>query len=112
MFAATPSDESGSDKTESTMVDRLRNDCVSSGKAIRMLTVVDDYTRECPSIEVDTSLGGWRVRRVLHRIASERGLPEAIVLDDGPEFRSAGVEPPKMRWGGWRSRSAASGARA
>ena len=34
-----------------------------------------------------TSLGGWRVRRVLDRIASERGLPEAIVLDNGPEFR-------------------------
>ena len=52
-----------------------------------MLTVVDDCTRECPAIEVDTSLGGLRVRRVLDRIASERGLPEAIVLDNGPEFR-------------------------
>jgi len=63
------------------------SDCVSSGKVIRILTIVDDYTRECPGIEVDTSLGGWRVRRVLDRIASERGLPEAIVLDNGPEFR-------------------------
>jgi transposase InsO family protein len=51
-----------------------------------MLTVVDDCTRECPAIEVDTSLGGLRVR-VLDRIASQRGLPEAIVLDNGPEFR-------------------------
>src|SRR5262249_19425771 len=63
------------------------SDCVSTGKVIRMLTVVDDYTRECPVMEVDTSLGGLRVRRVLDRIASERGLPEAIVLDNGPEFR-------------------------
>ena len=63
------------------------SDCVSTGKVIRMLTVVDDCTRECPAVEVDTSLGGWRVRRVLDRIASERGLPEAIVLDNGPEFR-------------------------
>ena len=55
------------------------SDCVSSGKVIRMLTIVDDCTRECPAIEVDTSLGGLRVRRVLDRIASERGLPEAIV---------------------------------
>ena len=62
-------------------------DCVSGGKVIRMLTIVDDCTRECPAIEVDTSLGGMRVRRVLDRIASERGLPEAIVLDNGPEFR-------------------------
>ena len=52
-----------------------------------MLTMVDDYTRECPTIEVDTSLGGLRVRRVLDRVAAERGLPEAIVLDNGPEFR-------------------------
>jgi putative transposase len=63
------------------------SDCVSTGRVIRMLTVVDDCTRECPAIAVDTSLGGLRVRRVLDRIASERGLPEAIVLDNGPEFR-------------------------
>ena len=63
------------------------SDCVSTGKVIRMLTVVDDCTRECPAIEVDTSLGGLRVGRVLERIASERGLPEAIVVDNGPEFR-------------------------
>ena len=54
---------------------------------IRTLTVVDDFTRGCPAIDVDTSLGGWRVRRGLDRVASERGLPEAIVLDNGPEFR-------------------------
>jgi putative transposase len=64
------------------------NDCVSTGKVIRMLTLVDVCTRECPAIEVDTSLGGWRVRRVLDGVAAERGLPEAIVLDNGPEFRS------------------------
>ena len=63
------------------------SDCVSTGKVIRRLTMVDDYTRECPTIEVDTSLGGLRVRRVLDRVAAERGLPEAIVLDNGPEFR-------------------------
>ena len=64
------------------------SDCVSSGRVIRMLTIVDGCTRECPAIEVDTSLGGLRVRRVLDRVAGERGLPEAIVLDNGPEFRS------------------------
>ena len=46
------------------------SDCVSTGRVIRMLTMVDDYTRECPTIEVDTSLGGLRVRRVLDRVAS------------------------------------------
>jgi len=69
------------------------SDCMSTGKVIRMLAMVDDCTRECPAIEVDTSLGGLRVRRVLDRIAAERGLPEAIVLDNGPEFRGqAGAE--------------------
>jgi putative transposase len=64
------------------------SDCVGSGKVIRMLTVADDYTRECPTIEVDPSLGGLRVRRALDQIVSERGLLEAaIILDNGPEFR-------------------------
>lgn len=39
------------------------SDCVRNGRVIRMLTMVDDYTRECPAVEVDTSLGGLRVRR-------------------------------------------------
>ena len=64
------------------------SDCVSSGKVIRIFTLVDEYTRECPAMEVDTCLGSLRVRRVLDRVAQQRGLPEAIVLDNGPEFRS------------------------
>jgi len=64
------------------------SDSVNGSRVIRILTLVDDYTRECPAIEVDTCLGGLRVRRVLDRVAQERGLPEAIVLDNGPEFRS------------------------
>jgi len=67
------------------------SDCVSTGRVIRMLTVVDACTRECPAIEVNSSLGGLGVRRVLDRVASERGLPEAIVLDNGPEFRGRGL---------------------
>jgi len=47
------------------------SDCVSTDTVIRMLTIVDDCTRGCPAIEVDTSLGELRVRRVLDRIASE-----------------------------------------
>jgi putative transposase len=64
------------------------NDCVSGGKVIRILTMVDDCTRECPALEVDTCLGGLRVCRMLNRVVQERGLPEAIVVDNGPEFRS------------------------
>ena len=68
------------------------SDALESGRRIRCLTVVDDFTRECLAIEVDTSLPGLRVVRVLERIAAERGgLPEAIVLDNGPEASRAGT---------------------
>lgn len=63
------------------------SDALESGRKVRCLTVVDDFTRECLAIEVDTSLPGLRVVRVLEKVAAERGgLPEAIVLDNGPEF--------------------------
>ena len=49
-------------------------------------SVIDDYTRECLAAEVDTSLPGLRVARGLDRLGAERGLPELIVVDNGPEF--------------------------
>jgi putative transposase len=61
-------------------------DQLASGKRFRMLNIVDDFTRECLAIEVDTSLPGLRVVRVLEKLAKERGLPEAIVSDNGLEF--------------------------
>src|SRR5438128_4825032 len=42
-------------------------------------------TRECPAIETDTSLGGSAAGTV--RIAADRGVPEVVVTDNGPEFR-------------------------
>ena len=53
--------------------------------------MVDPCTREALAIEVDTSLPGERVVRVLERVAAERGLPAQIVLDNGPEL--AGKAP-------------------
>jgi putative transposase len=61
-------------------------DSIVTGRRFRALTIVDDYTRECPAIEVDTSLGGARVVTVLERLAEYRGLPEVITVDNGPEF--------------------------
>ena len=63
------------------------SDCIAGGRTIRALTIVDDYTRECLGIEVDTSLGGMRVRRALEAVIETRGKPEVIVTDNGPEFR-------------------------
>ena len=50
-------------------------DALSSGRRFRTLNIVDDYTRECLAIEVDTSLGGMRVVRVLEELKQRRGLP-------------------------------------
>ena len=50
---------------------------LSSGRRFRMLNIVDDYTRECLSIEVGTSLSGARVVRVLEELKSRR-LPQQI----------------------------------
>ncbi len=59
------------------------HDCLESGLWIRTLNVVDDFTRECLAIEVDTSLSGVRVARVLDSIASVRGCPQTLVMDNG-----------------------------
>ncbi len=62
------------------------SDSIVTGRRFRALTVIDNYSRECPVIEVDTSLGGVRVVGVLERLAEARGLPEVITMDNGPEF--------------------------
>ena len=61
-------------------------DTLASGRRFRTLNIVDDFTRECLAIEVDTSLGGSRVVRVLDRLLAHRGRPTVIVCDNGPEF--------------------------
>lgn len=62
------------------------SDSIVTGRRFRALIVVDNYSRECPVIEVDTSLGGARVVNVLERLSDTRGLPEVITVDNGPEF--------------------------
>ena len=56
------------------------SDALADGRVFRTLNIIDDYSRECVAIEVDTSLGGARVVRVLERLAAQRGLPERIVM--------------------------------
>lgn len=64
------------------------SDQLSDGRVFRMLVVMDVYSRECLALEVDTSIGGQRVCRVLQRLKDQRGLPRVIGSDNGPEFRS------------------------
>jgi putative transposase len=68
------------------------SDSIVTGRRFRALTIVDNYTRECPAIEVDTSLGGARVVNVLERLSETRGLPEVITIDNGPEFAGKALD--------------------
>jgi transposase InsO family protein len=58
------------------------------GSNIRVLTVIDEVTRECLALEVDSSMTGREVTAVLNRIAIFRGLPQEIITDNGSEFTS------------------------
>jgi putative transposase len=64
------------------------HDALSNGRKFRSLTIVDDFTRESIGIEVDFSLTGDRVVRVLSRLADTRGLPSTLKFDNGTEFTS------------------------
>jgi putative transposase len=63
-------------------------DSLFDGRRTRVLAIIDMFTRECLRLEVDTSIKGQRVVIALSQIASMRGLPEHIIVDNGPEFIS------------------------
>lgn len=62
------------------------SDSLCSRRRFRVLNIVDDHTRESPGQLVDLSISGERVVRLLDPLASLHGLPDEIVLDNGPEF--------------------------
>ncbi len=64
------------------------SDSLSNGRTFRTLNIIDDFNREVLWIEIDTSLPAERVIRTLDMIASWRGYPEQIRLDNGPELIS------------------------
>ncbi len=68
------------------------SDALSEGRKFRSLNIVDDFNRECLAAEVDTSLTGARVVRVLERVRERRGLPQVLVMDNGPEFAGRAVD--------------------
>jgi putative transposase len=70
------------------------SDALVGGRRFRLLAVVDAFTREALALEVDTSLPGERVVRVLDRLAGERGVAAEIVLDNGPELTGRAMD----RW--------------
>ena len=70
------------------------SDALASGRRFRVLAIVDDFTRECLGLVVDTSLTGLRVVRELDRIAERRGYPLMVVSDNGTELTSHAI----LRW--------------
>lgn len=64
------------------------HDALADGRKIRLLTIVDEYTRECLQITVDTSLNSRRVVYELERLIETRGKPSMITSDNGTEFTS------------------------
>jgi putative transposase len=68
------------------------SDGLVDGRRLRCLNIVDDFTKECLAIEVDTSLPGRRVVNVLQRLADSRGLPKSVTIDNGPEFAGKALD--------------------
>jgi putative transposase len=64
------------------------NDVAASGQRLRILSVVDSFTRECLALEVDTSMPSRRLTRTLLQVIAGRARPMAIRSDNGPEMSS------------------------
>jgi putative transposase len=67
-------------------------DTTMFGRRFRTLNIVDDFTRKCLRIEVDTSLGGERVTRVLDQLIELHGKPDVLLTDNGPEFTGKALD--------------------
>ena len=64
------------------------HDSVATGRSMRVLTVVDNFTRECLALEVDTSFPSQRVTRVVEAVIARRGAPNALRMDNVLNARS------------------------
>lgn len=57
-----------------------------SGKSLKMLTLIDEFTRECLAVEVGVSIKSERVKQILQKVCLKKGFPEIIRSDNGSEF--------------------------
>jgi putative transposase len=62
------------------------SDALACGRRFRTFNVADDFNREALHIEIDTSITSDRVIRVFEQIKTQRGLPQVLRTDNGPEF--------------------------
>jgi putative transposase len=65
---------------------------LADGRWIRVLTVVDQYTRECLTLHADTALSGEKVATALDEVIASRGAPQSITVDNGTEFASKAMD--------------------
>ena len=68
------------------------SDRLYDGRRFRILTLVDNMTRESLALEVNRSFSGRVVADVLERLAQTTGLPKVIQVDNGPEFVSKALD--------------------
>lgn len=68
------------------------HDTWANGQRLKMLTVTDEFTRECLAIEVATRLRARQVIAVLERVVRERGTPTYLRSDNGPEVVARAVQ--------------------
>src|SRR5262245_4920339 len=64
------------------------SDALANGQKLRVLTIVDAYTRECVALEVGAHFRGQDVATILTRVGFTRGLPRTINVDNGTAFPS------------------------
>lgn len=67
------------------------SDSLMDGRRFRILTVIDEYSRECLALVADMSLSGHRLAQELDRFIEARGHPEVIVSDNGTEMTSNAI---------------------
>jgi putative transposase len=68
------------------------SDQLCDGRWIRVLTIMDNFTRESLAAEVESKFTGHAVTAILARIARDRGCPKSIRVDNGPEFTSRALD--------------------
>ena len=73
-------------------------DALADGRRFRALTIVDNFSRESPAIEVGASMTGQQVVKILDRLARSGRCPRFITVDNGSEFISKALD----QWAHWR----------
>lgn len=68
------------------------HDRLADGRSFRTLNLTDTFTRQCLGQEVDISLSGKRVVRLLEEVAHKQGYPSEMQVDNGPEFRGKALD--------------------